>query len=130
MLSWLAQHPLLLLAVASGVLVLGARVWRRRRSERARGWRVRTEGFEARYEEWIEDRWQGLSFVNRPVPGRTRRAIHLPSELEWAAQPDWLRARRELIQARIREHYPPGLYDYSGAPAATSGVQAVKPRKP
>lgn len=124
----LAQHPLLLAFIASAVFALGLRAWRRRRVDAARGWRVRTEGFDAHYEEWIEGRWQGLSFVNRPLPGRSRREIHLPSELEWAAQPDWLRDRRREILARIREAYPPGLYEY--ASDAASHREHIEGRKP
>lgn len=124
----LAQHPLLVAFLASVVLALCLRTWWRRRVDVARGWRVRTEGFDARYEEWLEGRWQGLSFVNRPLPGRSRREIHLPSALEWAAQPDWLRDRRDEILARIRESCPPSLYDY--ASDAATHRERIEVRKP
>lgn len=124
----LAQHPLLVAFLASAALALCLRAWRRRRVDAARGWRVRTEGFQAHYEEWLDGRWQGLSFVNRPLPGRSRREIQLPSALEWAAQPDWLRDRRDEILARIREACPPSLYDY--ASDAATHRERMEVRKP
>jgi hypothetical protein len=80
-----------------------------------RNWRVGHEGRDSvYYEEFHHGAWRRLAIEGEMLGGRPHHVIYFGSIAAWSGHPEWARARRDEIIARIKSALAIPDYDYEG----------------
>jgi hypothetical protein len=99
-------------------------------------WRVGHTGRdEMYYEELVGGSWARIRISGEMLMGRAHHVIYFASPHAWRNYPDWARARREEIIARIKSEFRAPDYEYQGdggiaaAPRPAEAPVAPTPRR-
>ena len=78
-----------------------------------RNWRAGHEGRDpVYYEEFHHGVWRRLAIGGEILSGRAHHVLYFGARAAWSAQPEWARARRDEIIARIKSVFAIPDYEY------------------